>query len=130
MLKEELDKRRPILYSGSSEEGGHSFICDGYDKEGYFHFNWGWSGEADGYFLLSALNPGYGGAGGGNYQFSEDQDVIIGIEPDRPEEPQREDTEALENNEVTVPASKVFDGNQVVIIRDGKKYDLMGRQLK
>ena len=136
MLKAELDKKHPILYSGGERDengnstGGHSFICDGYDKEGYFHFNWGWSGEADGYFLLSALNPGYGGAGGGNYQFSEDQDVIIGIEPDRPEEPQREDTEALENNEVTVPASKVFDGNQVVIIRDGKKYDLMGRHLK
>ena len=87
MIKEELDKRRPILYGGASEEGGHSFICDGYDDAGYFHFNWGWSGDNDGYFLLSRLKPGSGGAGGGGYAFSEDQDVIIGIVPDKGDMP-------------------------------------------
>lgn len=87
MIKEELDKRRPILYGGASDEGGHSFICDGYDDAGYFHFNWGWSGDNDGYFLLSNLKPGSGGAGGGGYDFSEDQDVIIGIVPDKSDMP-------------------------------------------
>ena len=87
MIKEELDKRRPILYGGASEEGGHSFICDGYDDAGYFHFNWGWSGDNDGYFLLSRLKPGSGGAGGGGSDFSEDQDVIIGIVPDKGDMP-------------------------------------------
>ena len=82
MVKAELDKQHPILYGGASDGGGHSFICDGYDEEGYFHFNWGWSGWNDGYFTLSNLTPGSGGAGGGGYDFSEDQDVIIGIEPD------------------------------------------------
>ena len=87
MIKEELDKRRPILYGGASEEGGHSFICDGYDDAGYFHFNWGWSGDNDGYFLLSRLKPGSGGAGGGGSDFSEDQDVSIGIVPDKGDMP-------------------------------------------
>jgi len=87
MLKAELDKQHPILYGGGSSSGGHSFICDGYDQEGYFHFNWGWSGENDGYFLLSKLNPGSGGAGGGSYDFSEDQEVIIGIVPDKKDLP-------------------------------------------
>ncbi len=87
MIKEELDKRRPILYGGASEEGGHSFICDGYDDADYFHFNWGWSGDNDGYYKLSNLKPGSGGAGGGGYDFSEDQDVIIGIVPDRKDLP-------------------------------------------
>lgn len=81
MIKAELDKKRPIMYAGAGDEGGHSFVCDGYDDAGYFHFNWGWSGDNDGYYLLSNLNPGSGGAGGGSYDFSEDQDVIIGIEP-------------------------------------------------
>ena len=81
MIKAELDAERPIMYAGASSEGGHSFICDGYRSDDYFHFNWGWSGYADGYFLLSNLVPGGGGAGGGGYSFSEDQDVIIGIEP-------------------------------------------------
>ena len=82
MLKAELDKKHPIMYGGAGDEGGHSFICDGYDDAGYFHFNWGWSGENDGYYLLSSLKPGSGGAGGGSYDFSEDQDVIIGIVPE------------------------------------------------
>lgn len=83
MIKEELDKQRPIMYAGAGQDGGHSFICDGYRTDNYFHFNWGWSGANDGYYLLSDLVPGSGGAGGGDYSFSEDQDVIIGIVPDR-----------------------------------------------
>lgn len=87
MVKEELDKQHPIMYGGASSEGGHSFICDGYDSNNKFHFNWGWSGSGDGYYTLSNLNPGSGGAGGGSYNFSEDQDVLIGIVPDRTDLP-------------------------------------------
>lgn len=58
ILTGELAAGRPILYDGRSENsGGHSFVCDGYDGNGKFHFNWGWSGMADGYYSLSALNP-------------------------------------------------------------------------
>ena len=81
MIKAELDAGRPIMYAGAGSAGGHSFICDGYDDQNYFHFNWGWSGSNDGWYTLSNLVPGSGGAGGGSYSFSEDQDVIIGIEP-------------------------------------------------
>ena len=87
MIKAELDKQHPIMYGGAGEEGGHSFICDGYDSNGKFHFNWGWSGENDGFYSLSNLAPGSGGAGGGSYEFSEDQDVIIGIVPDKKDMP-------------------------------------------
>ncbi|MBR6492652.1 MAG: C10 family peptidase, partial [Paludibacteraceae bacterium] len=82
MLKNELDKKHPIMYDGAGSAGGHSFICDGYDNAGYFHFNWGWSGSNDGYYKLDNLAPGSGGAGGGNYDFSNNQSVIIGIVPD------------------------------------------------
>ena len=88
MIKEELDKRHPIMYGGAGSGGGHSFICDGYDDSNYFHFNWGWSGENDGYYKLSNLVPGSGGAGGGDYEFNEDQDVIIGIVPDKKDMPE------------------------------------------
>ena len=87
MIKAELDKQHPILYGGASSGSGHSFICDGYDDAGYFHFNWGWSGSNDGYYKLSSLKPGSGGAGGGSFDFSEDQDVIIGIVPDKKDLP-------------------------------------------
>ena len=89
MVKEELDKSHPIMYGGAGDEGGHSFICDGYDTQNYFHFNWGWSGSNDGWYKLDNLVPGSGGAGGGSYSFSEDQDVIIGIVPNKPDLPDR-----------------------------------------
>ena len=48
---------RPMVYYGQSDSGGHGFVCDGYDGQGLFHINWGWSGAGDGYFSLSVLNP-------------------------------------------------------------------------
>ena len=84
MLKTELDKHRPIMYAGSDTDGaGHSFVCDGYRSDDYFHFNWGWGGRYDGYFTVNTLNPGTGGIGSGSGVYSEGQDVIIGIVPNR-----------------------------------------------
>ena len=59
----ELEAKRPVLYGGKKQSGGHAFVCDGYDGKGYFHFNWGWYGSNDGYFLLTSLNPKGGGTG-------------------------------------------------------------------
>lgn len=80
LLKTELDSGRPIVYAGFGD-GGHCFICDGYDNNNYFHFNWGWGGSYDGYFALDALNPTSGGTGGGSYSYNNGQQAIIGIEP-------------------------------------------------
>ena len=83
MILENLRDVGPILYGGASLlGGGHSFILDGYDGHGYFHFNWGWSEMSDGYYSLNALNPsslGAGGGAGGGYNFS--QDAVLGIQP-------------------------------------------------
>lgn len=81
MLKTELNAKRPVLYSGSSTDVGHQFVCDGYDSNSLFHFNWGWGGSSDGYFELSALNPGTLGIGGGNSGgFNFGQDIVIGVQ--------------------------------------------------
>ncbi len=75
MIKNEIDHRRPILYSGYDPVGGHEFVCDGYDTNGFFHFNWGYGGSGDGYFTLSMLNPL-------EYDFNYGQQAVIGIVPD------------------------------------------------
>lgn len=82
LVYDEVAAKRPVLYSGQSEGGGHQFICDGYDKDGYFHFNWGWGGMSDGYFLLTALDPnslGIGGGTGGGFNYG--QDIVAGMQP-------------------------------------------------
>lgn len=59
MLRENLDAGEPLLYSSSGPDGGHAYICDGYDENEMFHFNWGWQGFDNGYFYIDALNLTY-----------------------------------------------------------------------
>ena len=73
LIIDELDNQRPVYYSGSGT-GGHAWVCDGYQDSAYFHFNWGWSGNYNGYYYLSDLSPG-------EYSFNNFQDAIIGIAP-------------------------------------------------
>jgi len=75
MLKAQIDAGFPVLYGGNGYSGGHAFICDGYDNTNKFHFNWGWGGSSDGYYVTTALNPSY------NYSFNDGQSMIIGIKP-------------------------------------------------
>ena len=50
MLKESFDMGWPLYYNGQSDDGGHAFVCDGYNDANLFHYNWGWSGSGDGWF--------------------------------------------------------------------------------
>ena len=52
MLKNDLDQQRPIQYGGEGSLGGHSFVCDGYDTDGKFHFNFGWNGSSNGFYTI------------------------------------------------------------------------------
>lgn len=77
MMKGELDNSHPIYYSGSSSQsGGHAFVLDGYQVSD-FHINWGWNGSYNGYYALTALNPG-------SENFTSDQSAVIGIIPTLP----------------------------------------------
>lgn len=86
MIYNELSHNRPLYYSGSGS-GGHAFVCDGYDSNGYFHFNWGWNGYCDGYFKLSALFPDGIGSGGSDGGYNYSQAVISGIKKKENENP-------------------------------------------
>ena len=77
----EINNKRPVIYHGLGSGGGHSFIIDGYNKDGYFHFNWGWGGSSDGYFVTTALNPGELGIGGGAGGYNYNQGIAIGVQP-------------------------------------------------
>ena len=85
MLKADLDANRPIQYGGldPNGNGGHAFVCDGYNSDDYFHFNWGWAGRYNGYFSINNLDTGAnsGEAGAGNGVYTRDQEAVFGIEP-------------------------------------------------
>ena len=76
MIAEDIDNDRPVLYGGSGDDGGHQFLCDGYDYENtMLHINWGWSGSNNGYFTLTMKVS--------NYTFDEGQSALFGLEPDK-----------------------------------------------
>lgn len=60
IIYDELKQQIPVIYSGDCGNSNglrHAFVCDGYDGNGYFHFNWGWQGSHDGYFVLYNMIP-------------------------------------------------------------------------
>ena len=69
-LKGELDEKAPFMYGGSGNYGGHVWTCDGYRDDNYFHFNWGWGGQQNGYFALTDCS---------SYGFNSNHAIIIGI---------------------------------------------------
>lgn len=80
MLKDGgLDEHIPLYYSGSDDDGagGHAFVCDGYDENDYFHFNWGWSGRDDAWCPIGALHTT-------KYNFNDWNSFIGHIIPDSP----------------------------------------------
>ncbi|MBQ0074073.1 MAG: C10 family peptidase [Prevotella sp.] len=80
LILEELYNARPVIYSGtSSTVGGHTFICDGYDGNGFFHMNWGWTGQSNAYYAVigdNAVFPDKSVPSG----FLENQEIITKIQ--------------------------------------------------
>ena len=70
LIKSNLDRNLPVYYAGTSPQGRHAFVCDGYDSNGYYHFNFGWDGVADGYYTLETPSG-----------FSVDQTIIHDLLP-------------------------------------------------
>jgi hypothetical protein len=55
-LTQQMDMEQPVYYSGQDNSGGHAFVVDGYQQQvddTYYHFNFGWSGSGNGFFLVS-----------------------------------------------------------------------------
>ena len=119
MLRTELSAGRPILYGGqglTSQEGGHSFVCDGYDSEGYFHFNFGWSGYGDCFLKTSAIK-----VNGNNFSYG--QDATIGIHPDYTESEPEGCLMYELTEEGTLRVYNVLDGVADVIVPERAMLD-------
>jgi len=73
LFKGQLDLKQPIYVSGRDKNNeGHAFVCDGYDSNDMFHYNFGWSGYSNGYFVSD--KPG---------DFTFDVAAIINFIPNR-----------------------------------------------
>jgi hypothetical protein len=80
LILSELEAGRPVIYGGVEQAtgAGHTFVVDGFQEPAFFHINWGWGGQYNGFFYLDSLIAG-------NYHFDYYHDAITGIRPDIPE---------------------------------------------
>ncbi len=87
ILQTELNKLNPIIYCGATTNNeGHCFVCDGYDGSGFYHFNWGWSGLGNGYYMVTGndiLHPTHQGTGGSlsSGAFNQQQTILTDVHP-------------------------------------------------
>ncbi|MBQ7421911.1 MAG: C10 family peptidase [Prevotella sp.] len=111
ILYNELANSRPLYYTGASTGGGHAFILDGYDGNGYYHVNWGWGGSSDGYFLIDILNP-YNkleaGASSSSDGFAMGQTMLVNVIPDADAPADEEEVKYRMNCNIMT-----FEGNNV-----------------
>lgn len=123
MLKQELDLGRPIPYRGTMDEGNaaHAFVCDGYDENDFFHFNWGWSGRYNGFFMIGALNPQRNDMGNpSNRGFNASNSAIFNCYPKTPSITPPSDINATINGRnVTITWSNVNNASHYRVYRDG-----------
>ncbi len=80
----ELQAGRPVLAAGTSIDGySHQFVIDGVqqvDSLLYFHFNWGWDGYDNGYFVVNLDHRQRDGADVNEYSY--EFDYLLGLKPD------------------------------------------------
>ncbi|MBS1646197.1 MAG: thiol protease/hemagglutinin PrtT [Bacteroidetes bacterium] len=76
-IKTDLNLGRPVQYAGADpSEGGHTWVCDGYDANNYVHMNWGWGGYDDGFFSINNLQTT-----NGTFNPSTQHEILTGIVP-------------------------------------------------
>ena len=133
MLRDNLDMGMPLYYAASGSDGGHAFVCDGYDDNNMFHFNWGWQGLDNGYYAINAFYLSH-------YSFPEGHEAIFGIYPDvdyfwRPKPVSNLQVEALSEgtNRIafTAPSKTIceFDLDQIDSILILRNNELVHREL-
>lgn len=83
LIYNELKAKRPVYYFAEDVvyNYGHAFVCDGYKEGDYFHINWGWGGQFNGYYRLSVLSPREYGFKKLPSVFTREQGAIIGFRP-------------------------------------------------
>jgi len=60
VLREEIDAKRPIYYSGCTEtfSSCHAYVLDGYDDNDRFHLNYGWGGSSNAFYAIDNFVAG------------------------------------------------------------------------
>lgn len=70
VVRENIKQYGPTFFEGQGDEGGHAFVLDGYNTDGYFHINYGWGGVGNDYYYLPRI------------EYYSSQGAVFYLEPD------------------------------------------------
>lgn len=124
MLKAQFDLGWPVYYSGYSNSGGHAFVCDGYDDDDLFHFNWGWGGSSDGWFVIDEIDYAGGAQAIFNYVPADVYDYMP-LQPENLSVVPSGDIDYSATLQWTNPTHNIHSNSltnidQVIVTRNGK----------
>lgn len=125
-LKSGLDKGWPMYYSGTEAgaNAGHAFICDGYDDADYFHFNWGWGGSGDNWFLVGDIDYNTGNATITNFVpadvYNNSALAPANLNVEKTDDLAQEATVSWVNPSKTLNNSNITSIDQIVVMREGE----------
>ena len=82
-MKAEIDADRPVAYGAEDKimDAGHQFILDGYGTDGFFKFNFGWSGYGNALYRMEAIDVP--DSSDDSYKFNYGQTAAVNIQPNR-----------------------------------------------
>ena len=121
VIVNDLDNNHAIIAMGTSSAGGHCFVFDGYDRNGFVHVNWGWGGMSNGYFRTSALTPATQGIGGSNGGFNNNQYIVTGIQ--RPQAKTYADVELVSSEGLVPSKTQANAGEKIDFTLHGTMYN-------
>ncbi len=115
IVKNELRNGFPLYISGDSKTGGgHAWVCDGFDEEDRFHMNFGWNGQANGYYSLATLSVTSTGSEFNGAQHSFNLRLhVIAIHPNKPNTPKIDDDIAYQS-----PTIKFNNDGMIAFVGD------------
>lgn len=128
LMYSSLKAGAPVAYMGNASGGGHAFLLDGYENDGFFHFNWGWTGDANGYFRLSSINPYQEEFPGYIYGYNRSQKAVVFAIPgnvrDTPLVVMSNRTSlsgsvATDSSVLTLKGDFMYYGNAATVVRAG-----------
>lgn len=103
IMRENLNNFGPTYYSGSGDQDAHAFVVDGYAPDNYFHFNFGWGGSGNGYFLFPEI------------EYYDMQVALLNLEPDKDGTSKYRDNILLAYNGIISQATKYVSNGSFYI---------------
>lgn len=115
-IYDEFDAGRAVLLSGAdSNNSGHAFVGDGYDKEGRIHINLGWSGGGNGFFTIANM-AGFENAQTVNFITPQENDGLVLSKG----EPIDELKDQYVSADIAHPAEAIVEGKWYVLYNKGR----------